>query len=170
MRVIVSAAVLLLAACNSQGPGTNISFDAKTDSGGTVKATADGKTGDVSIDAPGFKAAISLPKIQLDANDVDISGVELFPGSKISGMSIFAGDSKAKGSGNLRVAFDAPADVTTVQSWFDKEMKKHGFTLAAGSSGLTGTTVDGDPFSLELKPGASGHSNGVLAIEDKDKN
>lgn len=166
MRLTILLPTLLLAACND-GPGTNISFDAKTDSGDTVKATADGKTGGVSIDAPGFKASLDLPRIQLDADDVDISGVKLFPGSKVSGMNIDADDAKKDG-GKVRIAFDAPADVAAVTAWFDKEMTRRRFTITSGGSGLSGTTDDGDRFSLELKPGAAGHTAGVLAVEDKN--
>lgn len=156
----------LLAACNSHGEGTNFSLDATTESGGKVKAGVDGTTGGVTIDAPGLKAAIALPKIQLDADDVDISGVKLYPGSKVTGMNVTANDRTHSG-GQVRIAFDAPADAATVKDWFGKEMTKKAFKFSASAAGLSGTTEDGDAFSLDLKPGAAGHTSGTLNVDDQ---
>lgn len=167
IRLITSLATLsLLAACNSRGEGTNFSLDATTESGGKVKAGVDGATGGVTIDAPGIKASIALPKIQLDANDVDIGGVKLYPGSKVTGMNVTAND-RAHSGGQVRIAFDAPAGAATVKDWFGREMTKKAFKFSVSAAGLSGATSDGDAFSLDLKPGAAGHTSGMLNVDDR---
>lgn len=167
MRIALCLPLLLVAACND-GPGANITFDTTSKSGNGVKARADGNTGRVSIDAPGFKADVSLPKISFNADKMDISGVKLFPGSSVTGMSVFADDSKADDQGKVRIAFDAPGGVAAVRDWFGKEMTKHGFTVKADGAGLAGATDEGGPFKLELAPGAGGRTTGTLIMEGKN--
>ncbi len=153
-----------LVGCDGAKEGTTISLDTRdSDGGGNVTAGVDGKTGQVSINAPGFSGKFSLPKIQLDAKNFDLNGVHLYPGSKIKGMSIFAdhGDGDEK-SGKVRVSFDSPADPATVRTWFADKLAKADFKLTASGDSLTGTDEKGDPISIKLTPAADGHSTGEI--------
>jgi hypothetical protein len=153
-----------LAACDGAKEGTTVSLNA-TDPDGNVVAAVDGKTGQVSINAPGFTGKMNLPKIQIDADNFDMNGVHLYPGSKISTMNIDAHDRPGKDDdGSVRVSFDSPAAPTKVRDWFQQKLTDAGFTLQASGNGLTGKTNEGKPFSLDLTPAGADHSNGTISI------
>ena len=158
---------LALGGCGSKDdgtPGTEVTLDAKGDSGENVAASLD-KSGTAKINVPGFKAEIALPKIKLDADDFDMDGVKLYPGSTIQAFNI-VGDGK-KDSGTVKVSFDAPGEPKMVLDWFAKRLANEaGYKLTANGMSLTGTNKDGGPFSLALEPGASGHSKGVIETAD----
>lgn len=166
--MILPFVALALAACGSNADdgttGTDISIDAVTDEGNPVKASSDGKTGEVAIDVPGFKANIAMPKVKLDADNFDIDGVKLYPGSKVTSMKIDK-PSKGNDNANVRISFDAPASPDVVKTWFlEKLGDDDKFTVTATATGITGTGKDGDPFSLELQPAEAGHSNGTIIV------
>lgn len=164
MRTLaILAPALLLAACGGGGgnDGTEISIKGGNDSAFTAGVGKDGK---VSIDAPGFKAAITLPKIQLDASDFDINGVGLPAGSTIRTMDI-AGDKQGReNEGRVNVRFTSPVGTAAVREWFQGKLAAQGFRLAAQGDNLTGTTDEGKAFSLTTKAAGDGKSESVLSI------
>jgi hypothetical protein len=152
----LALAALALAAC-SDGPGnTSISFNGDNTSG-----TIDG-SGNVKIDAPGFKGDIKLPKIQLDADNFDMNGVHLYPGSTISSMNVDAKNN----DGAVKVAFKSPAAATTVRDWLKERLDKAGFKLAVDGDGLKGKTDDGKDFALSLSDAGANASTGSISIAD----
>ncbi len=157
-----------LAACDGDKdgkPGTTISLNAH-DSDGNVVAGIDGNSGDMAIDAPGFSGKIKLPKIRLDASNFDMNGVHLYPGSTISGMNIDAHD-RGPGSddgGTVKVTFDSPAQPDTVRAWFEQKLNAAGFTVKTDGTGLSGTTDEKKPFTLDLRPVGTDHARGVITI------
>lgn len=171
--IILPIAALALAACGSSSddatPGTDISIDATTNEGNPVKASSDGKTGEIAIDVPGFKANIAMPKIKLDADNFDIDGVKLYPGSKVISMKVdqitrSAGSADDK-KGTVRISFDAPASTEVVKAWFlEKLTANDKLTVNPTASGFAGTSKDGDPFTLDLRPGETGHTTGSMII------
>src|SRR3546814_17563497 len=105
--LILLTAVAPLAACGSNGDsGTTITINS-TDSDGNVVARADGASGKVSIDLPGFSGELKLPKIHLDAEDFDLNGVQLYPGSQIVNMAV---DAKCDKGATGQVDFYTPPD------------------------------------------------------------
>ncbi len=171
--IIPPFAALALVACGSKSDdgkaGTDISINAVTDEGNPVKASSDGKTGEVAIDAPGFKASIAMPKIKLDADNFDIDGVKLYPGSKVTAMKLdqLAGtkDSESEKRGTVRIRFDAPAAPDVVKAWFVEKLTGNDkFTVTQSINGISGTGKDGEPFMLDLQPGESGHTMGSMTI------
>jgi hypothetical protein len=157
------APLLTLAACDSGGTGTSISFTGNTDDGNGGGATMNGATGEVKVDVPGFQGSFKLPKIQMTADNFDLNGVHLPPGSKIRGFNVDAGES-AKDDGKVTVAFDAPTDAAGVRSWFNERLPKAGYAVHADGSGLVGTTDDKKPFVLKLDEGDAGHAKGTITI------
>lgn len=157
----------LLAACN-RGPdqGTSISINATGDDGNMMTAQVNGSSGKVSLAVPGFKGSVSLPKIQLDANDFSLNGVHLYPGSTITSMNVAAQDhgDHDDDSGTVRVAFDSPAAPDTVRDWFRDKLTTAGFTLQPQGTGLAGTTDDGKPFRLQLDPAGDGKAKGLITV------
>jgi hypothetical protein len=171
--LILSSAVLVLTACGAKAddatPGTDISIATTTDEGGIVKATSDGKTGTVAIDAPGFKANIAMPKLNMGADNFNMNGVNLYPGSKIISMNVdnvmMAAGSKGPSGATVRIAFDSPAKPEVVKAWFlDKLVKTAKYKLTATPEGMTGKDEKGNPFTLNLRPGSEGHSIGNMTI------
>jgi len=152
----------LLAACGDGDNGTTISFEGN-DGGERVTAHADGETGRVAIDTPGFKADIKLPRIELDSENLDLNGVKLFPGSTVQGVDIAGGESGAEDDGVVRIRFSAPGDARAVRAWFDERMRAEGFTLRTGGGALSGTTDDGEPFRLDLAP-KDGATQGTFTL------
>lgn len=169
--ILVSALAMTLAACSGANDenktGTDIAIDLKTDEGTPLSARADGKTGDFAIDIPGFKANIAMPKIALDADNFDISGVTLYPGSKIVSMNINQTDAQA-GETRVEVKFDAPASPDVVKGWFmEKFAGTNGVSVSGSATGLSGETEDGDPFAIALAPGTTGNSLGTVSITSR---
>lgn len=160
----ILAAALALAACDDSGNGTSVSIDASGTDGNMI-AGMDGN-GQLAIDLPGgFAGKIKLPKLKLDAENFDMNGVHLFPGSTISGMNITADDKNGKDDGLVRVSFESPATPTKVRDWFlEKLSKQAGFNITANGNALTGTTDEKQPFRLELTPDGADKSRGTIAI------
>ncbi len=158
---------LSLAGCGSDKEGTTISFNMSDGDGNESSvANVDGETGEVSINAPGFKGKVSLPKLSLGGADFSLNGVELYPGSTIKTMNISAnkGDSETGNDDkdSVRVVFDSPATPDKVIDYFADKLGKADFKLTRKGKGLTGTDDEQKPFSLEVTPAADGHSTGVI--------
>jgi hypothetical protein len=156
------ALALPLAACGSHDEdGTTIALNAQ-DADSNVTAAMNGETGEVSLDLPGFSAKVDLPKIQLDAEDFDLNGVHLYPGSKITTMNINGKDENSQ----VRIGFESPAAPETVRDWFAPKLKDAGFTLHTEGTGLAGTTEEGKPFTMTLSPAGGDHSTGTITLTD----
>ena len=161
----LAAPLALLVGCGGDDTGTSISIKGNDSEGKPATASLDGGSGEVKIDVPGFAANIRLPKVQLDAGNFDIGGVKLYPGSKVTSMNIDA--AKKRGTGDsVTIAFDSPADASTVKAWFLEKMKAESFTVAEAAAGLAGKTDDGDAFTLTLNQGEAGHSSGSIVITE----
>jgi hypothetical protein len=164
MRVaLLLAPALLLAACDGGGSGTSISFTGNSDDGKPGEATMNGSTGEVKIDVPGFQGSFKLPRIEMTADNFDLNGVHLPPGSKIRGFNVDAGEG-AKDDGKVTVAFDAPTDAAGVRRWFADRLPKAGYQVHADGAGLLGTTDDKKPFVLKLNEAGAGHAQGTITI------
>ena len=156
---LVLFAALALAACGDSGGGTSISINSED---GNMVAGVDGN-GQLAINLPGgFAGNIKLPKMKLNAENFDMNGVHLFPGSTISGMNV---DADGQDSGLVRVEFQSPASPSKVRDWFlDKLSKQAGFTITASGDDLIGTTDEKQPFRLDLAPDGADKSKGVIVI------
>jgi hypothetical protein len=167
VRLFAAALVLAvpLAACDDSGDGASITLNASGADGNMVAGVD--KSGQLSVDVPGFSGKLKLPKMKLDADDVDLNGVKLFPGSTVSSMNIDAKDGGKDGedSGKVRFSFDSPASPKAVQDWFLQRLNKDaGFKVKVDGSGLTGTTEDNESFRLELSPSGADHAAGTITI------
>jgi hypothetical protein len=116
--LLLAGLALSVAACNRSDEGTSVTINAD---GGNVMGAIDGETGEMKIDIPGLKGAVTLPKIKLDSGDFDLNGVRLYPGSSITNVSV-TGDGKE--AGGLRVRFASPATPDVVRGWFAERLAK----------------------------------------------
>lgn len=156
-RITIAALLLLgLAACGSdKEPGTAVAIS----SGNASAGIAEG--GEVKIDTPAFQGAFKLPKVNLTAENFDIDGVHLYPGSRIEAVNVKGAD--GPGDGEVTVRFDSPADVATVRGWLAEQFAKAGKEVAVEGDRLRGRTKD-EKFSIALTA-AGARTSGVVEID-----
>lgn len=153
---LCALSALSLAACD-RGPGTSVTINAD---GGNVLGAVDGATGQVKIAVPGFSGQLKLPKVQLKADNFDLNGVHLYPGSTIDAVDVAGGRND---DGGLRVRFTSPASPDQVRGWFTDRLAKAGFTVHPDGQGLTGTTEEQQPFHLDLA-GDGSNARGTITV------
>lgn len=158
MRTLLVPALLTavltapLAACSDKDGGAAVRFD------------GNGTDGNFAIKVPGFSGNLKLPKLKLDASDVEFNGVHLYPGSTVSSFNLNASDGgKDDSNGVVRIGFDSPADPATVRDWFATRLGKVGFALKVQGDSLVGTDDAQKPFRIDLKPAGAGKTKGVVA-------
>ncbi|HEU4960298.1 MAG TPA: hypothetical protein VFT56_07805 [Sphingomonas sp.] len=156
--LVLALVALPLAGCNDK-PGASITLNA-ADEDGAVRMAGNGQTGEVAVNLPGFSGKLKLPKLHLDANDVEFNGVHLYPGSTVTAMNIDADHE----DGVVRIAFDSPATPDAVRTWFQGKLTGAGFTLHADGDALAGKTNEDKPFRLELRPNSSDHAKGTITV------
>ncbi len=152
---VLMCVMLGLAACDEPAKepekGADVAIVATNDAGKRAfEARADGKTGAVTVSTPGFDLNLKLPKMALGAEDFDIDGVKLYPGSTISEIRVDAGDKRKEGDSAVDVGFTAPADAKTVAGWFARHFSEKGIAFEREGETLTGKTAGGDAFVIEL--------------------
>lgn len=156
-------AALPLAACDG-GPGTSIKINAKGDGEGNAAFASDAN-GQMAIKVPGFEGSLKLPPIKIDAEDFEVNGLHLYPGSTIRDLQVDAQErTGGRDTGKVVVAFDSPAALPTVQAWFRDNLAKQGFKVEAQGSGFAGTTDEGDPFRLDLQPDGDARAKGRMEV------
>ncbi|KQN25384.1 hypothetical protein ASE86_03845 [Sphingomonas sp. Leaf33] len=160
--LLILAPALLLAGCGSNDgaggdDGTQISIKGGDGNGFSANLGKDGK---VAVDLPGFKANIDLPKVQLDASDFTLNGVNLPEGSRITNMDV----SGNNGTGGVKVNFTSPVGTAAVRDWFQGRLSSNGFTLKADGNDLTGTTNEGKAFRLTTTDAGAGKSESVITV------
>jgi len=89
--ILCSLSLLVLAGCNAKIDTSDA--DANSSDGNVHIAMGDaaGGDGNVSVNAPGFKASVSLPNINL-AGHMDLDGIKLAPNSHVNGLNVDAQD------------------------------------------------------------------------------
>ncbi|WP_066798773.1 hypothetical protein [Sphingomonas soli] len=163
IRFAMLLAPLALAACNG---GTSISLTGNSDSGEGNVSIKTGPDGGVSIEAPGVSINTRLPKINLTSEDFDVNGLKLYPNSSIRELNAVGNDKIGeKKNSHVTVAFDAPAPLATVQAWFRDNLAKQGFKVEPQGNGFSGTTKDGDPFTLELTADGEDKAKGKIQVK-----
>jgi hypothetical protein len=150
------ALCLILAACN--GDGTTISIDGNDDDNSSVTTDANGQ---IEIHAPGLSGSLKLPKMTMRAEDFEVNGVKLYPGST---MKTFHVDSRGDKDGKVTLSFESPAAPDTVRDWFRDNMTKQGFKVATSGDNLSGTTDDGQPFAVTLDGDGGGKTRGKMQV------
>jgi len=162
-RSLLAVPLVLLAACGNGKDGTAITLNADGADGNVIASI--GANGQLALNAPGISGNIKLPAIKLNADNFDMNGVHLYPGSTISGMNIDGHDRPGQDDdGQVKVSFESPATPATVRDWFAGKLGSAGFKVAPSGSGLAGTTEEGKPFRLDLSPDGSDKARGTILI------
>ena len=143
--------------------GCNMHSNNPADGDENVSIHAD-DSGHVSFNLPIAQGKLKLPEGMMNHGDVDIDGVKLMPGSKISGFNLDA----SKGSGaNIAMSFTSPAAPDAVRAYYVDQFKQKGVDAAVSGDQVIGKSKDGSPFAIRISPAPTG-SQGKIEIQSKD--
>ena len=131
---------------DANAAGTSININAKSEKGDDVRITADGETGKVSVNLPGFDANVSLPKVMLKDSNFDIDGVKLYPGATVYSVNVQGDKSGGADGAHVQVIFSAPADPKPVRDWFANAFNEKSVEARINGESLAGKTGDGTPL------------------------
>lgn len=169
-KQFVAAAIILpfmLSACSRSEDGeSSVSIDLSGDStedSEKITFGGEGKDSKFSIKADGFSMDVDLPEITLDSDDFDLNNVTLYPGSKITNFNIE--DQKGEG-GKVTVSFVVPTDIGSASDWFESKMTEEKFEVTRDGNNLSGSTDEGDPFSLDLEEESAEETSGTLQFTE----
>lgn len=168
MRSLVvgtAAAALLLAGCEM-----SVKRDGETGTSANAAAPAAVRDGQISIDTPGFDMKLDIP----DALRSQISGDSnlIYPGSKIGGLNIAAGQDAGQGKGRVQMRFTTPDAPDKVAAWYRdpaRAAELTGVSVAREGGGYRvsgGAKGGGDPFDLRLSAAPGGGTLGELLLRD----
>ena len=166
--------LLLLAACEMKVGKDDRDKDmasVKVGADGNVAITADEGADGVSLSVPGFEGKMKIPGMELGGDDMDIGGLRLYPGSKLSGINITGQKDGANGRVDMR--FTSPAAPDKVAAHFAAGARAKDFTDikiadAGGRTALTAKNRDGDDLAITMQPVERGTSGRIL-IRDMSK-
>ena len=143
--------------------GCNVHSKNPSNSGDDVTIRAD-EAGNIAFNLPIAEGQVKIPSGFMHEGDIDIDGVKLMPGSKVTGFNL---DSH-NGLSNVNMSFTAPASPDEVRSYYVGQFKRQGVEAAIAGDSVTGKSKDGSPFTIEVGPAANG-SAGKISIQDRDK-
>lgn len=113
--------------------------------GGAIAAEAGQTTTDkVTVATWAFNVNMRLPKATIGANDFDIDGVKLYPGSAVGPVRV---DSTDKNKVIVDLDFTSPADAKTVTAWFARGLAEKHIDFERDGATLKGNIDDkGEAF------------------------
>ena len=154
-RAVVIALLPLLAGCHVQTKnpaeaGRNISVNAS-------------EGGQVSFNFPFAKGNVTIPGMVMNGGHMDIDGVRMMPGSRVTGFNI---DARNDGS-TIHMNFTAPASADAARAYFADQFRKTGGQVAVAGDAVTGTSKDGSPLVIHIAAAPQG-SRGTIDIQSKD--
>jgi len=150
--IAILVAIPLMTACEVHSPA---------DGDENVSISTD-ENGQVAFNVPFASGQVKLPASAMQDGEFDIDGVQMFPGSRMTGFNL---DSSGNGA-IVKMTFAAPASPDKVRAYFQDEFTKKGVGVAASADGLSGKSKDGDDFVINVEPAPQG-SNGTITIHSK---
>ena len=154
-RIAFLLALPLLAGCNVHSKNPN-------DNGDHVSIHAD-ESGNIAFNLPIAAGQVKIPGGFMHEGDVDIDGVKLPPGAKMTGFNLDSHNDVT----NVDMSFTAPASADEVRSYFLDQFKEHGAQVALTGDTVKGKSKDGNPFAIQVQSAGSG-SQGKIVVQDKD--
>jgi hypothetical protein len=179
------ALALTLAACGSaekpEAPEkvTTVTTEVTTDGTGTttteeqVVFSADDKTGELSVSLKdGTGASLRLPpevvrKMGEDSK-VDIDGVSLFPGGRVTAMAISRAEKDGQKKERADISFAAPATPDAVAQWYVAAFREKGHQASRQGNSVAATTTEGSQVRIDLEPEGEG-TKGTIKVEETGK-
>lgn len=165
---ISAAAALATTGCDVEKPPSAEaprSVSIAIDSGGEASAGSGKTSGKVEITLPGgIGAKIDLPDGLEKGEQMDIAGVGLYPGGKLSTVKVDARTAGATKTAKVEFGFSAPGDAAAVADWYQQQFEANGTKVTRQGETLSGTAEDGDRFTLAMLPAGKGASRGQVTI------
>ncbi|SNS12279.1 hypothetical protein SAMN06295912_101446 [Sphingomonas laterariae] len=159
--ILLALPLLALAACEMKvGKG-----DEAAETGANASVPAE--KGHVSLEIPGFTGKLDIPAFDPGDDDMDIDGIRLYPGSRVSSVDIKAG----KGDKDtVRLGYSSPDAPDKLQAYYEAAAKEKGFTVAPAVKQGSGTllhltSAKGKSIEISIEQQATG-SQGALTIVD----
>ena len=150
----------MLSACGEPDDrNRNAQADSGSDAARNVESGADGTT-KVSIGIP----KIGLPSLKLNRTDIDIDGVKLYPGARVTGIDVSGQEGQSEGGIGIR--FDADAKPEAVRDYYLAAFKTKGLQATALGQAIVGRDHEGTPFRIDLEPQGEG-TRGVVHVGQK---
>ena len=120
-----AATLALLGACEAKIGGNSSENEAAALN---AQASAAGKAqdGKLTIKAPGFDVALSIPEGMARQAKADSDSKIVYPGSKIGGIYVAAGEN---GGSEVEMRFATDASPDAVAAWYRDPARKDGFAL-----------------------------------------
>lgn len=156
-RFAIVLALPLLGACDIDAK--NPANDARE----RVEIKADDK-GSVAFDLPFAKGNLKLPEGMMKDGNVDIDGVKLMPGSKVTGVSVL---SEKDGPATVDIAFAVPKAPDEVRGYYAGEFAKQGVKASVEGEAIKATTKDGSDVTIAVTPDGDGSKGKIAIIERK---
>jgi hypothetical protein len=145
----------VLSACNDPDERR---VNAQNDNGSDLSMTVDGGNKKAA------KISLSLPSIKLGTPDVDIDGVKLYPGARVTGVDISGQEGQSEGG--LIIRFDADVASDKVRDYYLAAFKAKGVAVSQGRNGISGKDEDGKPFRIMLEDNG-GKTRGTIQMGNK---
>lgn len=169
--LMMSVPLLLLAGCKVKvdtDKGGNDSASVTIGADGNVAISADDGAEGLSVSVPGFEGKMKIPGLELGGDHMDIDGMKLYPGTKLSGISVF--DQGGEGHGKVDMRFTSPASPDQLSAYYTDAARAAGFSDIAAKKEKGGVVVtavkgDGDRLTISANP-ATGGSSGQIQVRD----
>jgi hypothetical protein len=136
--------------------GADVAFNAQSGNDGTTK---------VAVDIPGLQGQFKLPAFKLGKTDVNIGGVKLYPGTRVTGVDVAGQEGRSEGG--MIVKFDSDAAPGAIQSYYLNAFREKGLTAAAQGSGVSGRDEHGKPFHIDLNAQGAG-TRGTISFGEQE--
>jgi len=156
-RLLLVIPALALTGCTVSRGGN----EQREDSDSNTVSSLQLGNGQVTISGPGFSGNFQGPSLRPSADEFEMNGVHLYPGSTLDDLRV---STNGDDTGSVRVAFTSPASATTVRDWLKERLGKASYTLSTAGNGLSGKTDEGKPFKLELNDDGAGKSKGTIEM------
>jgi hypothetical protein len=169
-RLIPVALPLLLGACDMKvgkdESRDNISTVLADGEGNVVVAAAEEPQG-MSVSVPGFQAKVNIPGLELDSEHLDIDGLKLYPGTRVTTVNV-----NSKEGAGVMMHFTSPGTPAQLAQYYADSARQHNFTDVSVRSDtvrstLAATKPDGDRLTIALAPAANGSSGQITVIDSK---
>jgi hypothetical protein len=121
----------------------------------------------VAITSPEFEGRLNIPGMTLAGDDIDLDGMKLPPGSKVTGIKV---DAPEAGRDQVRIAFTSDTAAAAVAEHFRAQGRAAGYALVAAPAEaleVRGAKPDGESFALAVTPEGAG-ATATLLLLDKD--
>jgi len=160
--ILIAAGAVMLSGCESRARNEGAAATQAVPAAGNAPVEKG-----LAINTPAFEGRLNIPGMTIGGEDMDLDGMKLPPGSKVTGIKVDAPDA---GRDQVRIAFTSDTAAAAVAEHFRAQGREAGYALVAGTTDpldVRGAKTDGESFALTVAPAGAG-ATGTLLLLDKD--